>query len=466
MKEYNIQTEPLAFIAIRGLEIHRKINEHGTARIEGYISDEDEEDYVKQLMESVWERIDAVGRDGENQTLFWGLVTGFSIQRENHQKRMVLEITTGTYLMDLTPHFRTFQNKAVTYGEIFQMLTETYENPGLIKNRPLTDPVGGLVIQYQETDWEFLKRLAGRHHSFLVPSTTIYGVKYFYDLPKGVSLEIPEGIRYTLRKDVGCYLKKRGRGLTGLREAACMEYIIKCRDNYSLGDQVTVNGQQLFIYQIESAYQDGEVLHTCYLKVREGMDTLETCQEDIAGCSFPAEVLGVKEDKVQVKVSGDENAGQYISLWYPYSTVYSGPDGTGWYCMPETGDMVRLQVPSSREASAYVASSVHLDTHSPDRKNPEHKVIKSKYKKEIRFTPDSIIITNNQGTKIALTDEDGVQIVSQKSIVIQAKDNLTLSSETGSLTAAGTTSVNLKQKTTSLDIDKGISFTGGNLRVQ
>ena len=152
MKEYNIQTEPLTFIAIRDLEIHRKINEHGTARIEGYIADEDEEDYIKQLLGSMWERINAVGRDGENQTLFWGLVTGFSIQRENDQKRMILELTTGTYLMDLIPHFRTFQNEAVTFEEIFQTLTEPYENSGLIKNRPLTEPTGELVIQYRETD--------------------------------------------------------------------------------------------------------------------------------------------------------------------------------------------------------------------------------------------------------------------------------------------------------------------------
>lgn len=466
MKEYNIQTEPLTFIAIRDLEIHRKINEHGTARIEGYIADEDEEDYIKQLLGSMWERINAVGRDGENQTLFWGLVTGFSIQRENDQKRMILELTTGTYLMDLIPHFRTFQNEAVTFEEIFQTLTEPYENSGLIKNRPLTEPTGELVIQYRETDWEFLKRMAGRHHSFLVPSTTIYGVKYFYDLPKGVKQEIPDGSMYAFCKDVGGYLKKKSRGLTGLREAASIEYTIKTRDNYNLGDWVAFNGQQLFIYQIESVYQEGEMLHICHCKARAGMDTLETCQEDIAGCSFPAKVLQVREDKVQIKVFDDENADQDISLWYPYSTVYSSPDGTGWYCMPEIGDVVRLKIPSRREAGAYVVSSIHLDTDSPDRKNPEHKVIKSKYQKEIRFTPDSIIITNNQGTKIALTDGEGVQIISQKSIVIQAKDNLTLSSETGSLTAAGTTSVNLKQNTTSLDIDKGISFTGGNLRVQ
>ena len=134
--------------------------------------------------------------------------------------------------------------------------------------------------------------------------------------------------------------------------------------------------------------------------------------------------------------------------------------------MPEVGDAVRLHIPEYREEGAYVVSSVHLDTESLDRKNPEHKIIKNKYQKEVRFTSDSIVITNNQGTKIELNDTKGVQIVSQNDIVIKAKDDLTISSETGSLIAAGTSSVNLKQKTTSIDIDEGISFTGGELKVQ
>lgn len=466
MREYNIKTEPLTFIDIRSLKVHRQINQHGTAHIEGYIEDEQEENYIKQLSGNVWEKIEEIGRDGEPQTLFWGIVTGFSIQKINDQKRMVLDLTTGTYLMDLLPHFRTFQNNAMTYAEIFQKLTETYENSGVIKNRPLTDPIEGLIIQHQETDWEFLKRMAARHHSFLVPSTTIYGVKYFFDLPKGENHEFPEEIQYTIRKDVGHYLKKKNRGLTEFREASSVEYIIESREDLQIGDQVTINGQDMFIYEILSKYQNGEMLHACHLKMRTGMDTVMTYNENMAGCSFPSEVLQVKGDKVQVKLLEDENADQVITMWYPYSTVYSTPDGTGWYCMPEIGDMVRLQLPSRQEEIAYVVNSVHLETGSLDRKNPDYKIFKNKYQKEIRFTPDSLIITNNQGTKIALTDKDGVQIISQKSITIKAKDNLTISSENGSLLAAGTTSVNLKQKTTSIDVEQGISFTGGDFKVQ
>lgn len=466
MKEYSLKTEPLKFLEIRELSVTRQINDHGTAVISGYITDKEEEVYLSQLAGDVWEKIEEIGKDGEVQTLFWGIVTGFSIEGRKDQKKMTLEITTGTYFMDLKPHFRTFQDNSVTYETIFEQITGVYENSGVIKNQSLAAPIKKLVLQHRETDWEFLKRLASRFHSFLVPSTRMSGVKYFYDLPRGDHFETSNSIKYTVKKDLGDYRRKRNQGLPQMKEEDCLEYILQSREDYQVGDKLTVNGLQLIVFKIDSRYERGEMLHTCHLKSRPGMDSLEMFQEDRSGCSFPAEVLQVKEDKVMVKVLKDENKEQNINLWHPYSTVYSTPDGTGWYCMPEVGDAVRLHIPEQREDEAYVISSIHMDTKSLDRKNPEHKIIKNKYQKEVRFTSDSIIITNNQGTKIELNDAKGVQIVSQNDIVIKAKDDLTISSETGSLIAAGTSSVNLKQKTTSIDIDEGISFTGGELKIQ
>lgn len=466
MRDYHLKTEPLTFLAVTKLTVNREINTHGTAVLEGYIADEDEERFLGQLQGQVWEKIEEVGRDAERKILFWGLVTGFSIQKTNDQKKMTLELMTGTCLMDLAPHFRTFQDGSMDYGRIFRRITENYQDSGMIKNILLSDPVKSLVIQHQETDWEFLKRMAGRHKSFLVPAFSICGTRYFVDLPKGKMQKLPPDARCSVKKDMQRFLRNKSRGLTGLRENACMEYIVESREDNQIGDWMVFQGQTCFVYRITSCYQGGEMLHTCHLMPRAGLDMPEHTGKERAGCAFQAEVLNVREDKVQVRVLKDENRGQDITFWYPYATVYSTVDGTGWYCMPEIGDQVRLYLPSDREQEAYVFSAVHLDTESTDRKNPEHKIIKNKYQKEIRFTPDSIILTNNQGTRIALTDKDGIQITSSHSVVIRAKDQLTLSSEKGSLTAAGTTSVSLQQKTTGIRLEEGISFIGGELKVQ
>lgn len=128
--------------------------------------------------------------------------------------------------------------------------------------------------------------------------------------------------------------------------------------------------------------------------------------------------------------------------------------------------MVRLTVPGREEGEAYVSSSVHEAAESADRKEPSHKVLKSRHQKEVRFTPDSIVITNNQGSRIEMTDGEGIHIVSAHSVLLEAAGNITVSSDTGSLILAGTSAVNLQQRGTSIQLGEGISFIGGELKVQ
>ena len=330
----------------------------------------------------------------------------------------------------------------------------------------MTDAEGKLILQYYETDWQFLKRLASRKHKFLVAESRINGGRFSFNLPKGQRAEMPGTGKYAVIKELGEYRRKKNGGLTELREEDALIYAVTDRENHRIGDYMTIQGRTLYIYKIESSLVSGEMLHECYLKSEAGMEVLETKHAEITGAALNGIVKKVKEDQVQTIILGDENGQQDINIWYPYATVYSTSDGTGWYCMPEPGDRVRLAIPGGEEKEAFVISSVHMETDSADRKDPDVKSFKSKYQKEVRFTPDSIVITNNQGTKIELTDAEGIHIVSAHSVMLEAAEDMTILSDTGSLIVAGTSSVNLQQGGTAINMDKGITFTGGELKVQ
>lgn len=465
MREYNITTSPVAFLDILELRQEEEINQHGRMFISGHISDGQEEEYLGLLTGKVWETVQAVGMDGEVKTLFTGIVTDFSVSILNDQRKLTLEIMTGSILMDEKKHFRSYQDPSVAYEQIFRETAAGYADSSVSFSRPYSEAPRELVLQYEETDWDFLKRLAGRSHQFLVPDSRMKGVRIYYAIPQGMPFEIPAGSRYTVRKDLGGYRNKICQGMA-VSEADCMEYIIQCREPHRIGDYISLYGMKCYVYKIQSRYEGGELLHCCYLKREKGIEVPEICNKEMAGCALDANITKVKEDKVQVSILGDENAHQTINIWYPYATVYSTPDGTGWYCMPELGDRVRLTIPQHQERDAFVASSVHVETDSPDRKDPSHKVFKSKYQKEVRFTPDSIVITNNKGTRIELTDAEGIHIVSAHSIMLEAAEDLTIASDTGSLIVAGDSFVNFRQKGTSLQLDNGISFIGGNLKIQ
>ncbi|MBO5055735.1 MAG: hypothetical protein J6C64_05185 [Lachnospiraceae bacterium] len=466
MKEYHLNTAPLTFLSILDIRIKEEVGEHGTATVTGYIEDEMEEEYLAYLTGEVWEKLEKVGKDGEREILFYGMITDFSIDSGYHQKKMTLQITTGSCLLDREKHLRSWQESSVTCEQIFRMLCSEYPGSSVTFNSPLEEAEGKLVLQYYETDWQFLKRLASRKHKFLVAESGRKGAVFSYDLPKGEPAEFPEHGKYTVKKELEEYRKKKSSGLLSLQEEDSLIYVVQCRDSHRIGDYMTIHGRKLFICKIQSRLEKGELLHDCYLKLQKGMEVPEIRQEEMTGAALEAVIKKVKEDKVQAVILADENAGQEINIWYPYATVYSTPDGTGWYCMPEPGDRVRLIIPGGEEKEAFVASSVHMETDSADRKDPDVKSLKSKYQKEVRFTPETIVITNNQGTRIELTDKEGIHIVSAHSVMLEAAEDLTISSDTGSLIIAGTSSVSLKQGGTGIDLNKGITFTGGELKVQ
>lgn len=466
MREYNIVTSPISFLAILEMRKEEEINRHGIMTVTGYISDDSEEKYLRLLTGEVWEKIELMGETGDMDILYWGVVTDFSIERINDQKKLTLEITTGSCLLDRKKHLRSFQDKNITYKQIFRQCCQDYENTAVIFSSPFEDKTGQLVLQYEETDWEFLKRLSSRKNKFLVPESRRMGARIFYDLPKGKKIDFSQEGKYILGKDLAGYQKKKSNGLFELKESDCLTYVFTVRDDHMMGDYITIQGRKFYVYRICSRYVDGEMLHEYHLMQEKGLARPTAWLEQISGCSLDAMVKEVKEDKVQVGILNDENKQQEINVFYPYATVYSTPDGTGWYCMPEPGDMVRLTIPGKREGEAFVTSSVHVETESADRKDPDFKVLKTKYQKEVRFTPNSIVITNNQGTKIELTDGEGIHMVSANAVMLEASEDVTISSDKGSLIVAGTSSVLLKQKGTSITLDKGISFTGGELRVQ
>ena len=177
-----------------------------------------------------------------------------------------------------------------------------------------------------------------------------------------------------------------------------------------------------------------------------------------------ATVMDVKRDKVQIEVEQDEWGAADGKKWFLFSTVYSSGDGTGWYCMPEIGDSVRLYVPE-KEEDAFVISAVHKETDSA-RQNPDCKSWKTKYGKEILFTPNSILLTNNQGMMVEMDDEEGITIASDRNITIEAEENLTVSSANASLLVAAEKVLQVKQGGTAMTLEKDIVFTGGEFRIQ
>ena len=468
MRVEQIKIEPFEFIELRKLHIEQNINEHAKAEVVMLLKDGWEESYIDKLSKETWVKvtgIEGVPEDSQalRRILFCGIITDFDLFRDGYETLLKLQLMSGTVLMDMNPHFRVFQNKNARSGDICQKITASYFQGYAECIEGAAEQMDSMMVQYQETDWEFLKRLVGREGLYIVPDTVKKGAQYTIGLPRGIKREMKTD-RVKIRFHAQQYMEKVQNGMGYLQSADMAELELTDREVYQLGDRMSYSGREYFIYRMQTEYESGEYVHRYYWRTKNAIRPLPVYNNKVTGCSFDAIVTGVQKDKVQVDIVRDEWGGLDGKKWFPYSTVYSSADGTGWYCMPEVGDAVRLYVPD-KEENSFIMSSVHRET-DKSRQNPDYKSFRNRYGKEILFTPDTIIMTNNQGMMVELSDKEGINIVSDKDITIEAADNLTIASSTASLLVAAEEKVQVKQGSTTMTLKDDITFTGGEFRIQ
>lgn len=120
-------------------------------------------------------------------------------------------------------------------------------------------------------------------------------------------------------------------------------------------------GDSFFIWKVESKLKGGELYHTYYISkdITKLIKEQDVYDAVMTGASLYGEVVDVNDERVKISIAEDENQGSTGNRWFPFSTIYSSSDGTGWYCMPEIGDQIRLYLPSAQEENSYVCSAAH-----------------------------------------------------------------------------------------------------------
>lgn len=241
---------------------------------------------------------------------------------------------------------------------------------------------------------------------------------------------------------------------------------------YSKGNCKKEYHKDLYIYQVDRVLRGAEIIHTYELRSKRGFMVETLYNWGLTGASLNASVIAVSNDTVKVAVDVDGGQEESKAKWFPYSTVYSSPDGTGWYCMPEKGDHVRLYFPDEIEDDGYIISSIHTGNTgaasgaNAPRSNPDNKSISNKYNKQIQLTPTTIVMTNNNGMSITLDDEEGISIVSDKKISIQSEDEIDILSTNAAINVNAEEQIVLSQNSSKITMKDSITVEGSKVYMQ
>lgn len=443
MKAISINIKPFPMIEIIECQIKKEVNEHMRAYISGYINDKD---VLSKCMPDTEITIEITDDNGEVHTFFRGITDKISNTEEGFLTKLEIHAISKTTLLDSTEKVRFFYNKKQTYKEIVRYIVSDNKNASVIMNRVSEKPCN-IIAQYRETDWQFLKRLASCLNTVLVPDCTNSHICFFFGLPTKDDAEL----------DVAFYE-------VNITDHV-QEYIVESREILNLCTPVEFHGHRLYVYEIESRLHKQELIHRYRLRGKQDFQVKTYGNERIIGASFMGEVSKVKNDVVRINCNYGCKVNNEDTVWFPFASVYSSPEGTGWYCMPEIGDRIRLHFPDENANQAYVINAVHTESDCDLRKNPEEKSIRTKHDKEIRFTPEKIMITNHKGLSIVLDDEKGIMINSNKAVKITASESVEFASggETSIVAGRG---IIFRENNNSLMISDGISHTGLTIQYQ
>lgn len=454
------------FEKIIELKIVREINEHAKLKIRGIISEENEDKYVEEANDKSFINISVNDNENNIKNLFQGIVTDISIDTQNNVRILEIEALSRTYLMDIKKMVRTFQDENYTYMDVINILNN--ENGNVLAMDNITDDkkIDKLIVQYKETDWELIKRLASHFNAGLIPECQLDGTKYIIGMRKdGISYSLDE-FNYSIKKSIHEYKEKYENGIETLNDMNLISYEITTNKMLNLCEAVNFNGKNLYVYKAIIEICDSEFINKYVLRDEKGMKIQKRYNDKLIGLSLKGNILDTKNDVVKIKLDIDSSQNKDTAKWFPYSTVYSSEDGTGWYCMPEVGDAIRLYFPDNEEKNAYAISSVNLkSSNSKKRSDPSVKNIGTKYGKQLVMKPGAVEIIGGNNLLMRMTDDGGIEIKSDKKIILEAQDDIEIKGK-AKVSIKGDEGVDLTQNSANLAIKDDVKMTGGKVKIE
>ena len=295
--------------------------------------------------------IQLLGQGNTAGALFSGYPEKVEIKEERGYRIADIQAVSGTILLDQKKSNRVFQKKVQTHMGIASAVTADTDHSACIL--PGSDMrTGGTLIQYQETDWRFLKRMASQLGLPLVPDTSYYYPRFYLGLPEGEKRELGEIISCDLCFD-GRYYAVSGKCLVDREDFIC--YDVVTRTSLSLGDRVTYEGRELLVSRKKTELAGGEVIFTYRLAGNSYTWVPWEDNPDYMGMSFVGSIVGTQGEQVEVAFDIDKSAAGGNRYGFAPAT------GNLMYCMPQKGTKTALYIGNGDEAQGIATGCIRTN---------------------------------------------------------------------------------------------------------
>lgn len=419
-------TGPFIFTQIEAILISEKVNEHGRMTISGLINEEAAQEWLDHPLK---DGVISICDHREQRPLFTGLIEAVALNETGRIYHVTVDCVSFTKLWDRSELDGSFQDKTMRYIDVLQAAGKLGGVKGAViatadRSR---ESIGKPVFIYQETVWNFIKRIAGRLQTIVIPEVTYGFPQLCVGCVKGKKYEEDDVQDYQELLDLDGLRRRQGpKG-----KWQFISYRIKCGRNYELGDKVQFKGKELIVMQKELKLEQGSLEGSYVLGYEEGFCLPENPNRRIRGASLEGTVIDTKEGMVKLHLDIDTEQEKERACWFRYTPV----TGDIMYSVPECGARVFLNVMDEEEN---VSVSGCIRRQSEVLPGPEVKTLWVGSKKYIA-APEYMGFASEQKESmdaLFMDDELGVvihtgkklKIDSQESVVFHAKGNVVLDS--------------------------------------
>lgn len=474
-------------LSLTNVEVIRKISEHTTLKISGSISLEGKEaikgNIGKNIRVFAFQNVGGISAD----VIFAGIIENIELVSGPLTSSFTIEAKSFSIELDRKKRKRSFQDIKKSYADIINVVeTEGKYNEilRLIPSKKMDgEELGKLLIQYEETDWEFLKRIFSHLEMPLIVEDGMAEIsdytmnsEYMSQKKWSIWLGMPERSQHEFN----------GKSISEVsnHKESYIKSVMSGR--FELGERINYYGTSYFIIEAHTRFI-GNIIETEYKMVKKDAIKIIPISSNMIGKGILAEVIeiGTSENLTRVRVDfifentlpadkeydeniiesklKDNTRASWEKYWFRYSTSYSGTN-SGIYMMPEVKDKVIIYFTNNNENSGYAGESIRMEnTLNEDDPDIQHKrimiptgqqIILSEKLNKVRILgnkdrsvyidtlTDTIDFTSGEAQGVLKNDGISFQIGDSK--IVMNKDKLTISCGSSAITMDSGGKVDIK----------------------
>ncbi|SFR87138.1 type VI secretion system Vgr family protein [Anaeromicropila populeti] len=410
------------------LEVKQVPNRHPLARFRASIMEGADLGQLKAKTQD--NLIKIIGNDNETgvlEKLFSGYIDELKVHdMGNDYYELEVNLIGASCKLDQDKKNRSFQDVSMTHEEVIKKAGSSVRGTTMKWNGAAARKLSMPVIQYYETDWEFILRMASIYGNAIIADET----SDYPTLAIGMNkLNFGTSFDNAFYK-VGVSKKfyDLGGKKAGFSKSKFMYYRITSTISARVGEIVSFQNKSLIVMEKKACLIESEIKYTYKLSYEEYGAVKTIYNETFIGHTILGKVLETAGEtlKLELELSDDEHLN---SVAYPYN--WTPETGNIMYCMPKAGTKVSLYFSDNDESSGTVVNCIRtnggtspkMDNHSNKHFTSEDGLMMDLNLTDLHFatTEDK---EGNAFSRYFLDDDIGVTFETKGNIQIAANQSV------------------------------------------